>query len=88
VRTLGMTDFSPEQIRLLTHGRVVDTVQMRETLGFTPRYTTAETFADFARGQGPGLVPPEALAGAVDRIAALAVRGGGRPTTNSADSTN
>jgi hypothetical protein len=47
VRTLGMTDFSPEQIRLLTHGRVVSTDQMRETLGFTPRYTTAETFADF-----------------------------------------
>jgi hypothetical protein len=34
-RTLGMTDFSPEQIRLLTHGRVVATDQMRDTLGFT-----------------------------------------------------
>ncbi|MFI5976841.1 NAD-dependent epimerase/dehydratase family protein [Streptomyces sp. NPDC051452] len=84
-RTLGMTDFSPEQIRLLTHGRVVDTVQMRETLGFTPRYTTAETFADFAHGQGPGLLPPEALAGAVDRIATLAVPGTGRPPTHSAN---
>ncbi len=54
VRTLGMTDFSPEQIRLLTHGRVVSTVQMRETLGYRPKYTTAETFADFARSQGQG----------------------------------
>ncbi|MEU9865377.1 NAD-dependent epimerase/dehydratase family protein [Streptomyces sp. NPDC047971] len=70
LRTVGVTDFAPEQIRLLTHGRVVSTVQMRETLGFAPRYTTAETFADFARSRGPGLLPPEKLAGAVDRVAA------------------
>ncbi|MGW4291306.1 NAD-dependent epimerase/dehydratase family protein [Streptomyces sp. NPDC004673] len=80
VRTLGMTDFSPEQIRLLTHGRVVETGQMRDTLGFAPTYTTAETFADFARGQGPGLLPPEALAEAVDRVAVLtAGSGAGAP---------
>ncbi|WP_055493029.1 NAD-dependent epimerase/dehydratase family protein [Streptomyces sp. TP-A0356] len=85
MRTLGMTDFSPEQIRLLTHGRVVATDQMRETLGYEPRYTTAETFADFARSRGPGLLPPEALAGAVDRIAALPALGGGHPPTQSAN---
>ncbi|WP_306336082.1 NAD-dependent epimerase/dehydratase family protein [Streptomyces sp. KL118A] len=76
LRTLGATDFSPEQIRLLTHGRVVATRQMRETLGFGPKYTTAETFADFVRSRGPGLLPPGALAGAVDRIAALPLAGG------------
>ncbi|MEV6741818.1 NAD-dependent epimerase/dehydratase family protein [Streptomyces sp. NPDC051104] len=85
MRTLSMTDFSPEQIRLLTHGRVVATDQMRETLGYEPKYTTAETFADFARSRGPGLLPPEALAGAVDRIAALPVLGGGHPPTPTAD---
>ncbi|MFV0134430.1 NAD-dependent epimerase/dehydratase family protein [Streptomyces sp. HMX87] len=85
MRTLGMTDFSPEQIRLLTHGRVVDTTQMRETLGFQPKHTTAEAFADFARSRGPGLLPPEALAGAVDRIAALSLRGSGHPPTQSAN---
>lgn len=85
VRTLGMSDFSPEQIRLLTHGRVVSTDQMRETLGFQPKYTTAETFADFASSRGPGLLPPEALAGAVDRIAALPVLDGGHPPTQSAN---
>ncbi len=58
---------------------------MRETLGFTPRYTTAEAFADFARGQAPGLVPPETLAGAVDRLAALTARAGGHPQTHSAN---
>ncbi|MFI6210220.1 NAD-dependent epimerase/dehydratase family protein [Streptomyces sp. NPDC051041] len=85
VRTLGMTDFSPEQIRLLTHGRVVDTTQMRETLGFRPKYTTAETFADFARSRGPGLLPPQALERAVDRIAALSLPDGGHVPTQSAD---
>ncbi|MET7480908.1 NAD-dependent epimerase/dehydratase family protein [Streptomyces sp. NPDC005648] len=85
VRTLGVTDFSPEQIRLLTHGRVVATQQMRETLGFRPKYTTAETFADFARSHGPGLLPPEALSGAVERIAALPALGGGHPPTQSAN---
>ncbi|MEU8354137.1 NAD-dependent epimerase/dehydratase family protein, partial [Streptomyces sp. NPDC048845] len=45
LRTLGMTDFSAEQIRLLTHGRVVRTTEMRDTLGFEPAYTTAEAFA-------------------------------------------
>ena len=80
-----MTDFSPEQLRLLTHGRVVATDQMRETLGFTPKYSTAETFADFVRSRGPGLLPPEALAGAVDRIAALPLPGSGHSPTQSAN---
>ncbi|MFJ8589209.1 NAD-dependent epimerase/dehydratase family protein [Streptomyces sp. NPDC093595] len=84
LRTVGVTDFSPEQIRLLTHGRVVSTAQMRETLGFEPGYTTAETFADFARSRGAGLLPPEALAGAVDRIAASPLLGGATNTTHSA----
>ncbi|WP_037912097.1 NAD-dependent epimerase/dehydratase family protein [Actinacidiphila yeochonensis] len=70
LRTAGLTDFSAEQIRLLTHGRVVDTAQMREVLGFTPAYTTAETFHDFARSRGPGLMPPERVAGVVDAAAA------------------
>jgi UDP-glucose 4-epimerase len=69
LRTVGMSDFSPEQIRLLTHGRVVRTSQMRETLGFDPKYTTAEAFADFARSRGSGLLPPELLARTVDRAA-------------------
>jgi UDP-glucose 4-epimerase len=58
---------------------------MRETLGFRPKYTTAGTFADFVRGRGPGLLPPEALAGAVDRIAELSLRGSGHLPTQSAN---
>nr|WSZ97653.1 NAD-dependent epimerase/dehydratase family protein [Streptomyces sp. NBC_00857] len=71
LRTVGVTDFAPEQIRLLTHGRVVSTDQMRETLGFVPTYTTAEAFTDFARGRGAGLLPPEAAARTVDRLSTL-----------------
>ncbi|MGV9919018.1 NAD-dependent epimerase/dehydratase family protein [Streptomyces cellulosae] len=85
MRTLGMSDFSPEQIRLLTHGRVVATDQMRQTLGFTPKYSTAETFADFVRSRGPGLLPPETVARAVDRIAALPVPGSGHVPAHGAD---
>lgn len=75
VRKVGMTDFSPEQIRLLTHGRVVATERMRDVLGFRPRYTTAEAFAEFARSREPGVLPPETLAGAVDRVAGLRLPG-------------
>ncbi|MQY15716.1 hypothetical protein SRB5_59040 [Streptomyces sp. RB5] len=70
LRSVGMTDFSPEQIRLLTHGRVVETTRMREVLGFTPGYTTAETFADFAVSRGPGLLPPESVGRVIDAAAA------------------
>ena len=44
---------------------------MRETLGFHPKYTTAEAFAEFARSRGPGLLPPESLARTVDRLAGV-----------------
>ena len=75
LHSIGVTDLSPEQVSLLTYGRVVHTGRMREVLGFTPAYTTSETFADFVRGQPPGLLPPESLARAVDRIEE-AVHGG------------
>ncbi|MFC5721984.1 NAD-dependent epimerase/dehydratase family protein [Streptomyces gamaensis] len=78
LRSVGALDFSPEQLRLLTHGRVVSTTQMRETLGFEPRYTTAGAFADFAHSRGPGLLPPQTLARTVDRIAAALPAGRGQ----------
>ncbi|MDJ1133851.1 NAD-dependent epimerase/dehydratase family protein [Streptomyces iconiensis] len=71
LRSVGATDFSPEQIRLLTHGRVVRTAHAREVLGFTPRHTTEETLAAFAQGRGEGLLQPRRLAEAVDRLAGL-----------------
>lgn len=77
LRSLGLTDFSPEQIRMLTHGTVVETKRMRERLGFEPRFSTGETFAEFARSRGGGLLPPAALARTVDRLAAVLPAPGG-----------
>ena len=51
LRRLGLADFSAEQIRFLTYGRVVDTSRMRDVLGFEPRYSTREAFDDFVAGQ-------------------------------------
>ena len=50
-RRSGLADFSPEQIRFLSYGRVLDTTRMRRVLGFEPRYTTKQAFADFVRGR-------------------------------------
>ena len=52
LRRLGVADFSSEQIRFLSFGRVVDTSRMKEVLGFTPRYSTREAFDDFVAWQG------------------------------------
>ncbi|GAA2839040.1 NAD-dependent epimerase/dehydratase family protein [Kitasatospora paracochleata] len=78
VRQTRLADMSQEQIQLLTHGRVVATGQLRETFGYTPRYTTPEAFADFAAAQPAGLLPPERLTAVTDRLAALL--GEPRPT--------
>jgi UDP-glucose 4-epimerase len=48
-RRFGLVDFSPEQLRFLEHGRVVDTRRLRTEFGYQPAYTTEQAFADFAR---------------------------------------
>ncbi len=53
LRSARVADFSPEQLAFLTYGRGVDTTRMREILGFTPRFTTAETFANFGASLSP-----------------------------------
>nr|WP_218848892.1 NAD-dependent epimerase/dehydratase family protein [Nocardioides perillae] len=73
VRQAGVKDFSPELRDLLTYGRGVDTTRMRTVLGFTPTFTTAEAFADFA-GRVPSVLAPavdasdRALAGLTRRL--------------------
>jgi UDP-glucose 4-epimerase len=62
LRRTGAVDFSPEQVRLLEFGRVVDTTRLREDFGYTPRYTTVEAFDDFiARGGLQRVVQPAAV---------------------------
>ncbi|BAJ29180.1 hypothetical protein KSE_33720 [Kitasatospora setae KM-6054] len=69
--------FSQEQLQLLTHGRVVDTAQLRDRFGYAPRRTTSETFADFVAHCPPGPLPPERLTAVTDRLADAL---GDRPT--------
>ncbi|WP_059007540.1 NAD-dependent epimerase/dehydratase family protein [Streptomyces specialis] len=72
---LGLGGASAEQIRSLVHGRVVRTERLREAMGGPLRYTTPETFADFAAVHGPGLLPPDVVTRAVDRIEEVLRRG-------------
>ncbi len=51
VRKAFHVDISSELLRQLTFGRVVDTTRMRRDLGFEPRFTTREAFADYVRGR-------------------------------------
>jgi len=59
-RRSGLVDFSPEQIAFLNYGRVVDTSRLHDEFGYRPAHTTAEAFADFARGLSAPL-PPESI---------------------------
>lgn len=65
VRRGGFADFSPEQIRLLTHGRAVDTTRLKKLFGFTPTYTSDAAFDDFVRARRlNNVISPELVAGA------------------------
>ncbi|WP_084956002.1 NAD-dependent epimerase/dehydratase family protein [Thermoactinospora rubra] len=48
-RRMGLVDFSPEQLKLMSHGRVVDTAKLAAELGWRPKFTTAAAFDDFLR---------------------------------------
>ncbi len=50
LRTAGLVEVSPEQLRYLQHGRVADVSRLRAELGWSPR-PTAAAFADFAAGR-------------------------------------
>ncbi|WP_190820532.1 NAD-dependent epimerase/dehydratase family protein [Saccharopolyspora pogona] len=50
-RNARLVDFSPEQLRYLNFGRVLDTTKLREEFGFIPRWTTQQAFDDFVRGR-------------------------------------
>ncbi|MDQ4117829.1 MAG: NAD-dependent epimerase/dehydratase family protein [Actinomycetota bacterium] len=52
LRGARVVDFSPEQMRFLNFGRVVDLRRLETEFGFTPRWTTTQAFDDFVRGKG------------------------------------
>jgi UDP-glucose 4-epimerase len=69
LRRLGVADFSTEQMRFLSYGRVVDTSRMKEVLGFTPRYSTREAFDDFVVRQGlRGPLSPDVVGAVEDKV--------------------
>ncbi len=76
LRRLRVADFSPEQVRFLAYGRVVDTTRMRDLLGFTPRYSTIEAFDDFVSGQGlHGALSRDTVTAVERRLVSVATRG-------------
>jgi len=82
LRRLGVADFSTEQMRFLSYGRVVDTTRMKDVLGFTPRYSTREAFDDFVARQGlHGPLSADVVGAVEDRVndvlGAVATRSGG-----------
>ena len=64
-RQAALVDFSPEQMRFLNFGRVVDITRLKTRFGFTPRWTTVQAFDDFVSGGGlRPLIDPRRLAAA------------------------
>ncbi|HEY6934794.1 MAG TPA: NAD-dependent epimerase/dehydratase family protein [Marmoricola sp.] len=57
-RHAGLAEFPPERVAYLTYGRGMDTSRMRTVLGFHPRWTSAETLADFAESLTRGMLDP------------------------------
>lgn len=77
LRRAGLADFPPDQLDLLTYGRVLDTGLMNSRLGFTPRYTTALTVQAHAKAARiTPLVPPRLVEGLADRITGTLARYG------------
>ena len=60
-RVGGLKGFSPELLRWLTYGRVLDTERLATELSWRPKYSSEEAFADFADAQGLGHSLPLAL---------------------------
>jgi UDP-glucose 4-epimerase len=75
LRRARVVDFSPEQMRLLNFGRVVDTGRLKREFGFAPRWRTAQAFDDYVRGRGlRPMIEPDRLAELERRVLAVAGR--------------
>ena len=75
-RRLGLTDFSPEQVRFLTYGRGLDTTLMRTEFGFNPQHTTEEAFDSMVRARDLNrVITPERVEGAEERLQGLLTGG-------------
>jgi UDP-glucose 4-epimerase len=59
-RFAGMSGFSPELLRWLTYGRVIDTTALEKELAWRPKYGSEAAFADFVAARGLGRHGPAA----------------------------
>lgn len=72
-RGTRLIDFTPDQMRFLNLGRVVDTDRLRGEFGFSPRWTTVQTFDDFVQGrQLRPVISPVRVRAAESRMLAAA----------------
>jgi UDP-glucose 4-epimerase len=76
-RATRYTELDREQLNYLSHGRVMDTTRMRNDLGYSPKWTTAEAFDDYVRGRGlTPIVDPRWVRSMESRAVAAAQRWG------------
>jgi UDP-glucose 4-epimerase len=76
-RATRYTEVDREQLDYLSYGRVMDTTRMRNELGYSPKWTTAEAFDDYVRGRGlTPIVDPRWVRSMESRAVAAAQRWG------------
>jgi UDP-glucose 4-epimerase len=75
LRRGGVADFTPDQLSLLTYGRVLDTERLGSRLGVKPEYSTAEALAAHAEAAGlRPMVSRASVLAAESRLAGLLAR--------------
>jgi len=76
-RATRYTELDREQLDYLSHGRVMDTTRMRNDLGYSPKWTTAEAFDDYVRGRGlTPIIDPRWVRSMESRAVSVAQRWG------------
>jgi UDP-glucose 4-epimerase len=77
VRATRYTELDREQLDYLSYGRVMDTSRMRNDLGYSPKWSTAEAFDEYVRGRGlTPIIDPKWVRSVEGRAVAAAQRWG------------
>lgn len=75
LRSVGLSDFSPEQVTALRHAPVADTTRLRTLFGYQPRYSSVQAFDDFAASCRMPPLYTSASVAVAERLVATAVSG-------------
>ena len=76
LRRAGLIDFSPEQMRFIEYGRMVDVSRLHDVFGYRPRYTTRQAFDEWVRETGlRKLIAPQTVAAVERGVLNLTARG-------------